>query len=741
MGEVWKALDTTLDREVALKILTEEVTDNADRLAAFDAEAKAVASLNHPNIVTIHSVEQVDGVYFIAMEFVRGTPLSEMIPKTGFDPVQFLDLALPIVDAVHAAHERGVTHRDLKPANVMVGDDGRCKVLDFGLALFVQSDSALSSDQLPTRSLTMHSEIRGTLPYMSPEQLLDKPLDHRTDLFSLGVMLYELATGERPFKGDTPAELIASILRDYPRPLTELNELMPAELQRVVMHCMQKDRDRRQQSALTLRKQLEAVKEELDTIPVSRATIASAGHANDLSSVAVLPLRNHAAGEDQDFFGDGMTEALITGLAKIEGLKVISRTSVMLYKNSKKPLKEIAGELGVGAIVEGSVLRLGDRVRITAQLIDARSDRHLWAESYSREISDLFELQSEVAHAIASQVRVKLTPQDRTRLDVKQTVNPEAHEAYLKGRFFWYERTPESVKKGLECFQRATRLDPAFAPAWAGIADSYLVDGGGYLGLAAEEAYGRAREAAEKALELDETLAEAHTSLAGVVTDYDWNWAGGDEAYSRAIALNPNYVTARYWYADHLVRLGRVDEAIREARRALEIDPLSLMTNFMLVWVFYFSRRYDEAIEQAEKTLELGPRYVPLFRVLGWAREERGQHEKAIEAHQRASELSDDNIIFRAQLGRPYALAGMQDKARAVLEDLTSHARSEHVGAHDLAILHAALGEADPAFEWLTRACDDHDVHVPYIKVNPRLDRLRSDPRFGDKLSQVGLDR
>jgi serine/threonine protein kinase/Flp pilus assembly protein TadD len=739
MGEVWKARDTSLDRDVALKILPAELTQDPVRLAAFEGEAKAVAALSHPNIVTIHSVENVGGVHFIAMELVRGRQLSKLIPPAGFSIDEFLELAIPIADAVRAAHEKDVIHRDLKPANVMIGEESRVKVLDFGLAQIRGTDTGLDPSEIPTRTLTTGSEIRGTLPYMSPEQLQDKPLDQRSDVFSLGIVFYEMATGRIPFDEETAVELIAAILRDYPRPVTELNRGLPDELQRIIAHSMQKDRGRRLQSALELRNRLEALKSEIETAPLPRGTVESAQTGSDLTSVAVLPLENHATDSSQDFFSDGMTEALITGLAKIEGLRVISRTSVMRYKGASKPLKEIASELGVGAIVEGSVLRAEDRVRITAQLIDARTDEHIWAESYERQIQDLFALQSEVAHAIACQVRVKLTAQDEQRLGDQRTINPEAHEAYLKGRHFWYKRTPASVQKGLEFFEEAARIDPDFAPAWAGIADSYIVDGGGYLGIPSEEAYRKAKEAALKAVRLDEQLAEAHTSLAGVVTDYDWDWTTGESAFRRAIELNPNYVTARYWYADYLTRLGRVEESIRQAKRALEVDPLSLTTNFMLSWIYFFARRYDDAIEQARKTIELGPRFVPGYRVLGWAYEEKGELDRALEAHHEAAELSDNHVDFRAQLGRPHALAGRKDEARKILAELTARAESESVAALDLATLHAALGDVPSALAWLTRACDQHDDHVPYIKVNPRLDSLRSEPVFRDLLRRVGL--
>jgi TolB-like protein/Flp pilus assembly protein TadD len=743
MGAVWRAVDTKLDRDVALKILPGELASDPERLARFEDEAKAVAALNHPNIVTIHSVEECDGTHFLTMELVRGKTLGEAIPKGGLKIERLLEYTIPIADAVAAAHERGLSHRDLKPANIMIADGDRVKILDFGLAQFREQDEgAIDPSETPTLTLTQRTEVRGTLPYMSPEQVQAKPLDHRTDIFSLGAVFYEMACGERPFAGETAADLVAAILRDNPRPVTELNHSLPRQLQRIIAHSMQKDRERRLQTVADLRNQLEALKEELDTGPVPAGASAAAPKKRrpERKSLAVLPLENHSGDPEQEFFADGMTEALITDLAKIGALKVISRTSVMQYKGVKKPLREIAAELGVGAILEGSVLRAGNRVRIVAQLIDAATDEHLWAERYDREMKDVLALQSEVAQSIAEQIQVQLTPQDQERLSGARTVDPEAHEACLKGRHFWSQRTPESVKKALASFEHAVALDPSYAPGYTGIADSYLVDGGGYLGVAPKEAYNRSREAARRALELDDGLAEAHNSLAAVLTDFEWDWDGAEREYRRAIELNPNYVTAHNWYADHLARVGRFTEAIAEARLAREVDPLSSNSNFMLAWVLYFARRYDESIEQARHTLELDAAYVPAQRILGWALEELGKYEKAISAHMRAAALSEDHPGFRGQLGRAYALAGRAEEARSELRSLIELSYKQPVSSLDIAVVHIALDEPDEAFNRLVQACDEHAEHVPYFNVNPRLDPLRDDPRFRQLLRRLGFE-
>jgi TolB-like protein/Tfp pilus assembly protein PilF len=761
---VWRALDTKLDREVAVKILPADLAEVPERLTRFEQEARAVAALNHPNIVTIYSVERADisapstasgressgppsasseqvAVHFIVMELIEGKTLGQLLPEQGMSLDTIFRVMLPLIRAINAAHERDVVHRDLKPSNIMVSDKGQVKVLDFGLAKVIEQRAVSLSSESPTETLARDKGISGTLPYMSPEQVEGRELDHRSDIFSMGVILYEMATGQRPFRGDNSAQLLASILRDAPRPVTMINPHLPRQLERIVRHSVEKEPGRRFQTVIDLRNELEALKDELGTwerAGVDGATGARA-RASELRMVAVLPLDNLSGDPDQEFFADGMTEALITSLAKIGALKVISRTSVMRYKGVKKPLREIAKELGVGAIVEGSVLRAGERVRITAQLIHAPTDEHLWAEAYDRDLGDVLTLQSEVAQAIAREVQVKLTPQEASRLASVGTVNPDAHEACLRGRYFWHMRTPDAVKKGLECFQRAIALDANFAPAYTGIADSHIVDGGRFLALPPDVAYARAREAALKALELDDDLAEAHTSFAAVLTDYDWDWGGAEREYRRAVELNPSYVTAHAWYAEHLSRMGRHAEAINEAKLARELDPLSLISNVIVAWIQFFARDYDEAIEHAKKTLELDPNYVAAHRILGWAYEETGQFVAAIEAHSKAASLAGDSPNFRGQLGRAFALAGKADEARAILDELHGLSARTPISALDIALIYGALGEKSQALDWLEKAVDERSDHAPYLMVNPRVDALRSAPRFQKLLDRMGL--
>ncbi len=750
MGVVWRAVDERLGRQVAVKILAGNLAGDPQRAARFEREARVIAALNHPNIVTIYSVKEVDGEHFITMELVAGKPLSRLIPSGGWPLERFFDVAIQLAAAVGAAHAGGVTHRDLKPGNVMLSDAGRVKVLDFGLAKSGQP--ARPGEEPSTDSLSSEGLVLGTLPYMSPEQLKGQAVDARTDIFSLSAILYEMATGEAPFQGRTSADLIAAVLRDEPPPADELIPSLPRHLGRIIRHGLNKDADRRFQTVLDLGNELEDLRAELASGGAAKAGATPAGalHSNgetasngvfrpQAGSVAVLPLENLSGDPEQEFFADGMTDTLIAGLAKLGALKVISRTSVMQYKGARKPIREIAAALGVGAVVEGSVLRAGRRVRITVQLINAATDRHLWAESYERDLGDVLDLQREVAGAIARKILIKLTPGERTRLGSARPVNPGAHEACLKGRYFWYQRTPESVRKGLECFRQAVAADPACACGWAGIADSYIVDGGRYLGVPTDAAYGHAREAAQKAVAAGDELAEAHTSLAAVLADYDWDWARAEREYLRAIELNPNYATAHSWYAEHLSRMGRHEEAIREVEIARDLDPLSLAAHMIVAWILFFARRYDRAIEEAGKTLELDPGYATAHRILGWTYEETGSFDLAIAAHLRASELSQDSPSFKGQLGRAYALAGRHEDARMILDELSELGKEMPVSSFDVCLIHLALGDLERAIEWLQRAYEERSDHLPYLRVNPRLDALRGDPRYRQLVARMAF--
>ncbi len=737
MGVVWKAVDTTLDREVAVKLLPGAFSQDPERLRRFKREAKAVAALNHPNIVTIHSVEEAEGVHFITMELVGGRPLSRLIPRDGFPLDRFFALAAPLTDAISAAHQQGITHRDLKPENVMVTDEGRLKVLDFGLAKLAEgAPVGVSESQLPTASATEPGRILGTVAYMSPEQAQGKQVDQRSDIFSLGVVLYEMATGRRPFQGETHADLLASILRDTPPTVVELNPALPRHLGRIVAHCLARDPKRRFQTALDLRNELEALNEELALAGAPRRR--GADIPEDLHSVAVLPLENLSGDSTQDFFADGMTEALITDLAKIGALKVISRTSVMQYKGVKKPLKEIARELGVGAIVEGSVLRAADRVRITAQLIEASTDKHLWAESYNRELSDVLTLQSEVARAIAREVKVKLTPEDRERLAGVRPVDPVAHDAYLKGRFCWNRRTGDALRQGIEHFNRAFEQDPTYAMGYVGLADSYLMLER-YSVQPPKEVMPKAKAAAMRALEIDERIGEAHASLAMVRYYFDWDWPAAEESFRRSIELKPGYATAHHWFAWYLAGMGRDDEAIARFAQALELDPLSLIIQTNIGTHNYFARRLDRAIEQLRKTIELDRNFVVAHQWLGRALELQGLYEEAISHLRTALALSPEDNESAASLAHAYGLAGRHAEAREILAQLENRKETSYVPPYWIAVVCLGLGLHDETLHHLERAYEDRFDWLTDLGVEPMFDPLRPDPRFQDLLHRIGL--
>jgi eukaryotic-like serine/threonine-protein kinase len=769
MGIVYRAHDEQLDRDVALKILAPRaVTDESSR-RRFRKEALGLAKLNHPNIGMIHEFGTENGIDFLVMELVAGKTLRDRLATGSLTEKETAALGAQIASALSEAHEQGLVHRDIKPSNILVTPKDQAKVVDFGLAGLLNQDG----DKLTTQTTIDTERGAGTLPYMAPEQLRGDEADTRTDVYGLGCVLYEMATSQRAFRETLASRLIDSILHHSPVPPRALMPRMSSELERIILKCLEKDPENRYQSAKELALDLRQFGTPASSLP---STIAPSFHKNlkrpvkeialaftvlalligawnfgnlrnrlavratqsSIQSLAVLPFESLSGDPQQEYFVDGMTEAIITKLAQLNALKVISRTSVMQYKGTKKSLPEIGRSLHVDAVVEGSVLRSGDRVRISAELVEASTDRQLLAQSYERDIRDVLALQSEIAQAITKEIRIKLTSQEQARLVTTVPVDPRAFEACLKGRYFWNKRTAEGFFRGVEYFEQGITADDKYAPAYAGLADSYLMLAE-YGLLPPNEALPKAKAAAAKALALDDTLSEAHTSLGSIAEDYEWDWVGAQREFRRAIELNQGSATAHQWYAEFLAAMGRFDEALSEISRAREIDPLSLIINSVMGEVLYESRQYDQAIEQLHKTMEIDPNFAETHRLLGETYVQLGRTDKAASEFKKAMSLSGDSPQYMASLARFYAVSGRSDNAKKILKQLKTHSARGYVSSADLSLVFAGLGDKDGAFELLRQAYEQRDPFLVNIKVDPRLDNLRSDTRFKELMRSVGL--
>lgn len=722
MGAVYRAHDERLDRDVALKLLPRERERDEAARARLLHEARALSRLQHPGIATVFDFDADGGIEFLVMELVPGVTLERKLGEGPFPEQEVIAIAMQAAEALAAAHREGVVHRDLKPANLKLTPEGRLKILDFGVA--VLAEPLLEHAETATRA--GDSGAVGTLAYMAPEQLLGEPVDARTDLYGLGVTLYELATGVRPFRAALAPALIDAILHHDPPDPRELRSGLSAGLAGAILRCLAKRPEQRYRAAAEFL-------EEVRAIPSRDAGTPR----RPLHSVAVLPLENLSRDPDEEYFADGMTEALIAGLARVRGLRVISRTSVMRYKQDRPHVAAIARALHVDAIVEGSVMRSGDRVRITANLIDAAMDRNLWSDTYDRDLGDFFALQSEVSAAIAREIQFRLSPEDGERESpARRAVDPDAVRAYLKGRFHWEKRSEEGIYRAIELFNEAIERDPLYALAHVGLADSYIVLASFSLRASRDSAM-RARAAARRALEIDDSLAEAYTSLAAIADSHEWNRPEAERLYLRAIELTPNYATAHHWYSDYLTSMGRFDEALAEVRRAEDLDPLSLIISTSVGSVLYYSRRYQESVDYMLGLIDLGPGFPATWRALGGSLEMLGRYGEAIAAFERTRELSGNSTYSILALAHAHALSGNREKAREFVAALRREAWPRYVSPYSLAAVHTALGEIDDAFESLDRALAERDRALVWLPVSPRLEPLRSDPRFHRFVQEV----
>ena len=743
MGIVYRAEDLRLRRDVALKFLREHLSQRPLAVERFRREARAASGLNHPHICTIYDIDEDQGRHFIAMELLEGSPLQHRIATGPLELATVLELANQIVDGLAAAHAKGIVHRDLKPSNLFLTGPDRVKILDFGLVKLLEphSRAGVSPDTTtatPRDPDTTPGLVVGTAPYMSPEQVRGEEVDARTDIFSFGAVLYQMATGQGAFTGPTPGLIFDAVLNRSPVPPGHLRPDLPPELDRIVEKALEKDRRLRYQGAGEIQADMMRLRRDREEGRGNRTPLRPRG----IESIAVLPLANLSGDPAQDYFAEGMTDALISDLARVRALRVISRTSVMRYQGTRRPLPEIARELNVQAVVEGSVLRVGDRVRISAQLIDGAREGHLWAESYERDLKDVLKLQAEVARAITREIQVVLTPQERAVLGGAVTVNPEAHEDYLLGRFHWNKRTPDALRRGLEFFERALTKDAGYAPAYSGIADTHLIlSVATYDLVSPREALPKARAAALRALEIDDTLAEARVSLANVKARFEWDWAGADAEYTRAMEGNPNYAYGHHCFAAHEVSLGRFAEALAHQERAMELDPFSIIVRSGRAHLFYFARQYPSARAWCRRTLDMEPGFWVAHLLTGLCQLREGKPNEAAESLEQACILGEGFTLPLAARAVAYAESGQVDRAQQGLEALLAMSGQRYVPAYQIAAIHSSLGDHDRAFAWLDRAFEERSEVLTWLAVDPFWDSLRGDPRLAGLEARVGLPK
>ena len=813
MGEVYLAQDTKLDRKVAIKFLHKEFSQNEDKLNRFIQEAKAASALNHPNILTVYEIDEVDGRNYISTELIDGRTLREHLSQKEALPLNtILKISVQVAEALSAAHQAGIIHRDIKPENIMLRHDGYAKVLDFGLAKLAEppalSGGAVTDGEAPTRVHQTHpGTIMGTVAYMSPEQARGKATDARTDIWSLGVVLYEMLAGKVPFTGETINHTIVSIMEKEPL----LLENVPAELQRIVRKSMTKDLDMRYQSARDLLIDLKNLRRDLDIqgelersiipnraagtgsihesqtqmyasgaatrsgqVPSTHASSSSleyavnqakshklvtaiialvllgaistigyfafasrSGGAKQIESIAVLPFINQSGNADVEYLSDGMTETLISSLSQLPNLNVKARSSVFRYKGKEVDPKTVGKELGVQAVLNGRVMQRGDQLTLTLELVDAQTENVIWSNQYARKQADLVSLQSEIARDVSTKLRNKLSGVEEQKVAKTYTTNPEAYQVYLKGLFYWNKRTAEALKTSIDYYNQAISKDPNYGQAYAGMALAYVLLPEYSAGTPADS-IPKAKAAATNALQLDETLAEAHTSLARALFSYDRNLPESNREYRRAIELNPNYATAHQWYADNLVVTQQFDKGVAEGKRAVELDPLSLVVNLELATNLNYARQHDQGLAQLGKTIELDRSWYLAHMVLCQAYDMKGQFAQAIAECQKARELNDDPFVL-AYLAYANAVSGKRDEALKTIGQMNELAKQRYVPAYGFAVAYAGLGDKDQAFQWLERSLQDHAWDILYLNVDPLMDNLRADSRFADLVKRVGL--
>jgi eukaryotic-like serine/threonine-protein kinase len=769
MGEVYRAQDGRLGRDVALKVLPEQFAGDPDRVVRFEREARAVAALSHPNILCLHDFGTEHGLAFAVTELLEGQTLRKRLANGGLPWRKAVELAVAIADGVAFAHGKGIVHRDLKPENVFVTADERIKILDFGLAKILNEELPTAAVETQASNLTKTGTILGTAPYMSPEQLRGEEVDARSDIFSFGCILYEMLTGKRPFTGRTYADMAGAILHSDPPDLAEAGIKVPLDLERLIRRCLEKNPEARFQSARDLAFALRGIGTSSAEVQVmsppappranwwlaagcflvAAAVLTGAfwprnAASNDpdfakvepaaLLEVAVLPFAIGARDAEADYLGDGLPAGIIKNLTQVANLKVRSFSTVSRFRNPDLNLGDMGRKLKVQAVLTGKIWPRKDSFAVGIELVNVADDSVLWSERYDTTTTDLQSIQLTIARQMCARLNVTMTADEEKRLAKRYTDNPEAFHLYVKGRYHWFQETEAGWKKAAECFRQAISIDPAYALAHAGLADTYFASSGRVL--PPRQAAPMARKSAQNSLDLDENLAEAHIALGNVLFWHDWDWPGAEKEFKRAIQLNPSLALAHDAYFTYLVLLGRFEEADKAMQKAIQLDPLTPYINIDAAWLDYYSRRFDQAIEHSRKVIEVDHRYGNAHWISAMSHVKKGEYAKALVAFQRLRQL-DDTPLALASVAYGHGVSGDKKTARKLLGELTALAQRRYVDPAAFAVIHLGLGDKDQTYQWLEKAQTERSGLALWLKTDPQFDSLRGEPKFGELVKRM----